>query len=345
MRHAELVPVHAIVEVRATKVREEAVAQLLHRHEGRAGHGFEQPAGRRVAQEVERVVHERQRRLAGEPHRVRDRTQLAVGELDALGEGQFLGTVLQVRRQLDHLAVIHDGLGPALHQQPAVMAPAGDPLEQFQALQHEVAVLVLAMAVALHDPLDELPVERGKQLLLVRGAGVEVNQVSQRFLLLTSARTKQVEFDGELVQRRVLHQRLRLADDPQAGARGVEMDGGGREEPVLQLLHQLALLLRLLDLGEARVIGELLQLLRQRASGAEEQDGQFLEPGTALGVHHARPPFVRAKVLAREVQLLEVILEQQPGALRVRAGGEEVEQVAALRHFLLGIGQFPTQVS
>ena len=74
-----------------------------------------------------------------------------------------------------------------------MVAPTGDPLEELDPLQHDVAVLVLAVAVVLHDPLDELPVERGKQFLLMRRAGVEINQVGQRLLLLARAGAEEVE--------------------------------------------------------------------------------------------------------------------------------------------------------
>ena len=146
----------------------------------------------------------------------------------------------------------------------------------------------------------------------MRGAGVQIDQISERLLLLAGARAEEVKLGDQLVQRRILHHGLGLTDDAQAGARSVEVDGGGREEPVLQLLHELALLLGLLDFCKAGVIGEGLHFLGQRASGTEEEDGELLEAGAALGDDHARPPFVRAKVLPREIQLLEIILEQQP---------------------------------
>jgi hypothetical protein len=170
-------------------------------------------SGRGVAEEVEGVAHERQRRLAGEPDGLVQRALLAVGELDALGEGEFLRAVLQVRRQLRHLAVIHDGLGAALHQQAAVMTPAGDPLEELQPAQREVGLLIFAVPIVLDHPLDELPVKRREKFLLVGGAGVQVNQVGQRLLLLARPGAEQVELRDERVQRGILRHRLRFADD------------------------------------------------------------------------------------------------------------------------------------
>ena len=71
-----------------------------------------------------------------------------------------------------------------------------------------------------------------------------------------------------------------------------------REQPGLDILHQLLLAFSLLDFGEPVKIGVRQQFRRQGTIGAQEQDGSFLEAGRTPGCHQARPPIMAGKILA-----------------------------------------------
>ena len=107
---------------------------------------------------------------------------------------------------------------------------------------------------------------------------------------------------------------------------------------------QALFLLGLLGAGEAFRAGVGLQFRRHGTFGAQKQKRQFLQPGPALRGEHFGPPVGGGEIAAREREFLEIILERQPGALRVRAGGEDFQELVALVDGGLGIGQLPAQV-
>ncbi len=262
---------------------------------------------------------------------------------EPVGEGKLLVTVLKVRRERDDLAVKLKRLAAAVGFQAPGVAPAREPLEQFGVGQDQRVRIVIAGAIGLGDPLDELPVGGRKQFLLVRGADDEVNEFAQRARLLAGARTRQQELHGQPVMRRFII-RLRLADDAERGARRVEQGQGGRRKPVLQFLHELLFLLDFLGPGKAVEAGVRLQFRRDGAFGAEEKKRELFQARLAGRVQQARPPVRVGEILAREQQLLEIILQQQPRALRIRAGREAAQHLLALVDGGLGIGKFAAQV-
>ena len=62
------------------------------------------------------------------------------------------------------------------------------------------------------------------------------------------------------------------------------------------------------------------------------------------GVQQPRPPVRVGKILAREREFFEIILQQQPRALRIGAGRETAQDVLALVDGRLRVGQFAAQI-
>ncbi len=87
-----------------------------------------------------------------------------------------------------------------------------------------------------------------------------------------------------------------------------------------------------------------LQFRRQEPIGPQKENRRFLEAFFPLRPHQPRPPVRRGKIFARKLQLLEIILEQQPRPLRIDALGENVEQFGALGDRGLGVGQLAPQI-
>ena len=189
----------------------------------------------------------------------------------------------------------------------------------------------LRVGVAFRQPLDEFPIAEGKQFLFVRGAGGQVHHFAQRFDLLPRALAEDVKGDRQAMQGGVFRHRPGLAGHAQAGARGIQMGGRAGEKPVFQALHQVLFLFRLLDFGKSGRVGVRKQLGGERTAGAQKQDGRFFQALFAPGREHARPPIVAGEILARQGKLLKIILQQQPGALRVVAVGEDVEDFRRAR--------------
>src|SRR5882672_4874512 len=108
--------------------------------------------------------------------------------------------------------------------------------------------------------------------------------------------------------------RLGAAKYPQGRARGIQMHGRRWKEPALQLLDELLLLLRLLDLGEVIEIGVGQKLSGQGAMDAQKQEGELLEARLAFFRQQTRPPILAGEVLAGEREFFEIILQQQPRA-------------------------------
>ena len=111
-----------------------------------------------------------------------------------------------------------------------------------------------------------------------------------------------------------------------------------------QLLHQPQFLLGLLGAGEPVGAGVRLQFRRHGTLGAQKQKRQFFQPRLAGGGEHLRPPVGRGEIAARERELLKIILQRQPRALRIRARGERAQDFLAPADGGLGVGQLAAQV-
>ena len=232
----------------------------------------------------------------------------------------------------------------AIELQPALVAPAHQPLQQFQSGQHQRFPKPFRVGMGLGQPLNEFPVGEGKQFLLVGGAGGEIDNFRQRLELFAGAVARDIKIKRQAMQRRILGNRRGLADHAHGSPRRVQMGRGGRKKPVLKLLDKGALFLVVLDFGKAAQVGMGLQLGGQRPIGAQEKDGRLFQSFFALGRDDFGPPILAGKILAREGELLEIVLQQEPGALRIAAFGEDIEKFGAFRHSGLGIGQFPAQI-
>src|SRR5207244_3566535 len=123
--------------------------------------------------------------------------------------------------------------------------------------------------IALSQPLNKFPICSRELFLLVGRAAGQFNYFLESLRLLASARTQQVEPNGQLMPPRLVGVSLRLADDAQSGARRIQMPQFGREEPGLQMFDELFLLGGLLDLSETIEIGIAAQFQWQRAFGAQ----------------------------------------------------------------------------
>ena len=149
----------------------------------------------------------------------------------------------------------------------------------------------------------------------MRRAGGEFNHVTQCPHLFAGARAHQVELRREAKARRIVSIRLRLADDAQGRARRIQMDRFRWEEPVFEFADEFLFLLGFLDFGETIEVGVSGQFRGRRAAGAEKQECEFFQARFSLGREQTRPPVRRGKIPAGKRELLEVILEQQPGPL------------------------------
>src|SRR5690349_17500076 len=107
------------------------------------------------------------------------------------------------------------------------------------------------------------------------------------------------------------------------------MHGPRRKEPVFQFLDEFLFLLGFLDSGEPSKVRVRREFGRRRTMRAEKQKGQFLQAIAALGGEQAGPPVGGGKILSGERKFFEIILEQEPGALRIGAHGEGTEKFLA----------------
>jgi len=249
-----------------------------------------------------------------------------------------------MRRQLRHLAFKLEETAARCQFQPRALAPTRQPLQQFKVGQYERLVAVRARRMGFREPLDEFPVRGLEQFLFMRRARRQFDDFRQGLVLFTRARTEQKKLDAQPAPRRMFVVRLRAAKDPQRRARGIQMHGRRGKEPALQLLDELLLLLRLLDLGEVVEIGVRQKLGRQGAVDAQKQEGELFQARLALFRQQTRPPILAGKVLPGEREFFKIILQQEPRALGVRADRELGEDFRALGDGLAGIGQFAAQI-
>ena len=258
-----------------------------------------------------------------------------------MGQREFLVSVLQVRGQRDDLAVELEVTGMVF--QPPGKSPSSQPLQQVQAGKSEILFALSATGEGLCQPLDEFPVLRGKQFLLVRRARRQLDDFGDRPDLLASAGTEEVQPDLERVQRGMIRRGLRGAQDPQRRAGSFEVRQRRREKPVFQFLKFFLFLFGLLQFGEAGDVGVGRQFDGQGAVGPQEQDGHLLEAGLPLRRHQTRPPVRPAKVFSRKGKLLEIILQQQPAALGIGAGGKDPQELLAFGDARPGVGKLAAQ--
>src|SRR5262245_12868173 len=100
-----------------------------------------------------------------------------------------------------------------------------------------------------------------------------------------------------------------------------------RDQPRLELPDELFILLGFLDLGKTFEVRMRQKFRRQWPSGPEKQQRRRLQPLCPPRRQQFRPPFLAGKILSRERQTLEVVLEKEPGPLWIRARCE------ILKHF------------
>jgi hypothetical protein len=97
-------------------MQEQAVAQIADGHGRPARQIFQHRRRRRIAQQKERAIDQRERRLAVEKFRVGDGMVFAAGQREAVRERKLLVAVVEMRRERGNLAVeLQRGRGlPAL---------------------------------------------------------------------------------------------------------------------------------------------------------------------------------------------------------------------------------------
>src|SRR4051794_14366019 len=95
------------------------------------------------------------------------------------------------------------------------------------------------------------------------------------------------------------------------------------------MLDDLLLLRGLFDLGKAVEACIRRKLGRHRALCTKKKECQLFKARLTLGGKDARPPIGIGEILAGESMFLEIIFEEQPGALGIGAGGEAVEEFFA----------------
>ncbi len=276
MGDAQVLPGRTVARADLAQMGEQAVAELAHGHARFPGQGAQERRLRRVADQVDGRPHRDQGWVPGQKADGGQGVFLPGGQPEALGERQLPVPVLQMGNQLRQLATKHHVVGLAVPLQTGPMSPASQPLEQLQPPQEERGLGRRPLAVLLGQPLDESPIRRGEQLLFVDGAGGEFDEFGQRARLLARARAEEGEVQGQVVEAGLLGQRHQAGDHPQVSPRGIQMGGGGGQEPMLQVAEPLLLGLGLLDFGQAAEVGVAGQLGGQRAAGAqEEQRGLF----------------------------------------------------------------------
>ncbi len=272
------------------------------------------------------------------------RTVLAPGQFQAVCERKIRIGPLEMRREFRQLAIEGQSSGAAIPFESVAVAPSREPLKEFASAQQLGPAVHAASAVNLRQPLNELPVVAGEKFLFVSGARGQLDDFSERSVLFACAGAKDNKLNHQAAQIGLVNQRTRFAHNPQSGARRIQVRGGRGQQPILQLLDQFLLPLGLLEFGEARKIRMRRQFGRQRTIGPEEEQRGFLQPGGSLRREQPRPPFLADKIFPREGQPFQIILEQQPGALRVDTVGEILQPFRAFRYRRFGIREFPPEV-
>jgi len=215
-------------------------------------------------------------------------------------EGKFLVAVFKVRGQRGEMTAELKWFAIRGQFEPGGVTPAGEPLQEFKFGKHQCFVAFAAIAVGLGQPLNECPIRRRKQFLLMGRPRHQVDHVCQRADLFASARPKKMKLHSEAVAGGILVIGQDLAQDAQCGAWCVQQRLRGREEPVFQGLHELLLMFGFFHLGKAVEIGMRLQLVRDGATSSKKQEGDLLQAAVAARGQHPGPPVGGGKILPRE---------------------------------------------
>ena len=197
MGDAQFLPIQPVAGLRAAQMREQAMAEFADGNGGAILPQFEHGRGRRVAQEIKFVAGERERRLAGKEKHVRQRVNGAVGQFEPVRERQIAAfAVFQVGRQFGDLPVELERFLVFGGFEPRAVAPMREPMHQFRVGQNQRVIAVLAVGMGVGEPLDEFPIVRRKEFLLVRGAGGQFDHVLQRAKFFAGARAQEVKLDA-----------------------------------------------------------------------------------------------------------------------------------------------------
>jgi len=343
---AKLLPIHALLALGLAQVSQQPVAELAHRHRRPAGPMPHQLRGRRIPQQVKRAVGQHQRGALSEETHLVHPVELSPRHRQTVGKRQFPVPILQMRLELPQFAVERERAPArrARQLQPAGVPPPRQPMQKVQVRQHQPVARRFLVPMRLGNPLNEVPIRRGEKLLLVRRAGRQFHQLPHGLLLLAGARPQQQKLNRQPVPVRLRLVRPHFADHPQGGPRHIQVGRARREDPGLEFLDHLLLARRLFDLREARQVPIRRQFARQGPLRPQEQEGHLLQPGPSLRRQQPRPPVRRRKILPRKGQFFEVILQQQPGPLRVGATGKGLQQLRPLLHRRRRVRQLPPQI-
>src|SRR2546426_6895150 len=114
-----------------------------------------------------------------------------------MSEQQFRISASQVRGQFRRFAMKGQLRSLESEFQTRVVSPARQPLEQFAAGQKQRFAVHFSAPVKLGQPLNELPVFRRKEFLLVAGPRRQLDDFTQRFASLAGATARQDEPDAQ----------------------------------------------------------------------------------------------------------------------------------------------------
>ena len=132
----------------------------------------------------------------------------------------------------------------------AALAPLGEPLQELYAGKADGLAFGSVAAIRFGKPLDEFPIRRAEQLLLVRRTLGQLEDFGKGPEFVSRPRAKEVEMDCQLAETAKLGRGLHGAADAEPRAWGIQVRRRGRKEPVFQLLHNAGFMLGLLDFGE-----------------------------------------------------------------------------------------------
>src|SRR5436190_17402977 len=113
----------------------------------------------------------------------------------------------------------------------AALAPLREPFQELNAAKADGFAFGNIAAIGFGEPLDELPVRRAEQFLLVRGTLRQLQDFGEGAEFVTGAGTKKIEVDRQLAKPAKLRRWLDGAAYAQPCTRGVEMRRRGRKKP------------------------------------------------------------------------------------------------------------------
>lgn len=341
---AELFPVRAVFAVGTAKISEQTMAQAADGEVWLREPGLEQFVAGCVAHEVGGVAEEHDAGCAGEEFRVGELHLGAVGELQIMREREVFSFGSEVGHEFGHLTAENEGAGRIAQFEAIGIAPAGEPFEKGGAGDDDGVTRLAGFAVKVSDPLNAIPIDGGEKFLFVRGAGAEVEEFGDGALFFTGAGAIDVEFHLEVMEGTAFGTWFRGANDAEGSARSVEVKLLRGEQPFLELSDEFFLLLGGFDFGEALEVGVRHQLAGERTVVFEEKKGGLFQARFASDRKHARPPGGAREIFAGEGELLEVIFEEEEGALRIGAVGEDVQEIGTFGDGGLGVRELAAQI-